>query len=128
MLTFVRTLQSSGCTNMKYSVGKNLTAGEANTLFTVPTGYSAVITYLIISNAGGSTASVSAAWHDGETVTFQGAKSVGSGESLQFGGGFGNFLVMTQGDYLTVTPAAGSTFTAIVSFDLERHNPGAVTF
>lgn len=128
MLTFVRTLQSSGCTNMKYSIGKNLTAGVANTLFTVPQGYSAVVSMLSIANAGGSTASVSAAWHDGATITFQGSKSVGAGEQLQFGGEFGFFLVMTQGDYLTVTPASGSTFTTIVSFELERHNPGSVTF
>lgn len=113
---------------MKYSVGKNLTAGEANTLFTVPQGYSAVVSMLFIANAGGSTAGVSASWHDGETITFQGTKSVGSGESLMFGGEFGYFLVMTQGDYLTVTPDSGSTFTAIVSFDLERHNPGSVAF
>ena len=113
---------------MKYSVGKNLTAGIANTLFTVPSGYSAVVSMLTIANAGGSTASVSAAWHDGETITFQGSKSVSSGEQLQFGGEYGFFLVMLQGDYITITPASGSTFTAIASFDLERHNPGAVTF
>jgi hypothetical protein len=113
---------------MKYSVGKNLTAGEANTLFTVPIGYSAVVSMLFIANTGNNTKSVSASWHNGVTIAFQGAKSVNTGEQLQFGGEFGYFLVMTEGDYLTVTPEASSTFTAIVSFDLERHNPGSVTF
>lgn len=107
--------------NLKYSIGKNLSAGEANTLFTVPTGYHAVVTYLMISNAGAGSKTVSASWNDGETIVFQGAKSVNGGESLQFGGPEGAFLVMTDGDYLTVTPEAASTFTAIVSFELKEH-------
>ena len=107
--------------SLRYSIGKNLTAGSANTLFIVPSGYHAIVTMLFIANAGGSTASVSAAWHDGSTIVFQGAKSVNAGDNLQFGGPTGHFLVMTDGDYLTVTPAAGSTFTAIVSFELKEH-------
>ena len=100
-----------------YSIGKNLTAGTSNTLFTVPTGYEARVTMLFIANGTGSTAGYSAAWHDGETITFQSNKSLGDGNYDQFGGE-GAFLTMTEGDYLTVTPDAGSTFTAIVSFKL----------
>lgn len=106
---------------LKYSIGKNLTAGVANTMFTVPEGYHAYVTMLFIANAGGSTAGVSASWHDGTTITFQGTKSVNGGDHIQFGGGEGIGLVMTDGDYLTVTPDAGSTFTAIVTFDLYPH-------
>jgi hypothetical protein len=102
-----------------YSVGKNLTAGTSNTLFTVPTGYEARVTMLFIANGSGSTEGYSAAWHDGETITFQSNKSLGDGAYDQFGGE-GAFLVMTEGDYLTVTPDAGSTFTAIVSFMLVK--------
>lgn len=104
---------------MKYSIGTNLVAGTSNTLFTVPQGYHVIVTMLIIANAGGSPASVSAAWHDGSVITFQGAKTVAAGDNLTFGGPTGHFLVMTDGDYLTVTPAAGTTFTSIVSFELE---------
>ena len=106
---------------MKQSLGKNLTAGVANTLFTVPEGYHCIVSYLFIANSGGSTASVSAAWHDGSTIAFQGSKSVNAGDALTFGGPEGAVLVMTDGDYLTVTPAAGSTFTSIVTFDLIPH-------
>ena len=131
MLIFVMTLLLCGCIDMqttKYSIGKNLTAGTANTLFTVPTGYRAIVTMLFIANAGGSTAGVSAAWVNGTTITFQGNKSVGSGDNLQFGGPFGHFLAMGEGDSITVTPDAGSTFTVIASFEIERHNPSSIDF
>jgi hypothetical protein len=101
-----------------YSIGKNLTAGVSNTLFTVPTGYEARVTMLYIANSATSgSAGYSAAWHDGSVITFQSNKSLGHGTYDQFGGE-GAFLVMNEGDYLTVTPDAGSTFTAIVSFFL----------
>ena len=102
-----------------YSIGKNLTAGVSNTLFTVPTGYEARVTMLFVANGTGSTAGYSASWHDGSVITFQANKSLGDGQYDQFGGE-GAFLVMTEGDYLTVTPDAGSTFTAIVSFMLVK--------
>lgn len=113
---------------MKYSIGKNLTDGVSNTIFTVPGGYHAEVTMLFIANAGGSTKAVSAAWHDGSTITFQGSKSVNAGDFLQFGGESGTFLIMTDGDYLTITPEAGSSFTAIVSFLLYPHQPSNFTF
>lgn len=101
-----------------YSIGKNLTAGTANTLFTVPTGYEARVTMLFVANAAASGSDgYSAQWHDGATITFQSNKHLTHGTYDQFGGE-GAFLVMTEGDYLTVTPDAGSTFTAIVSFTL----------
>lgn len=111
----------------KYSVGKNLTAGVANTLFTVPLGYRAIVTLLFIANAGNSTEGVEASWVNGTTITFQGNKSVSAGEALEFGGD-GKWLAMREGDSIVVTPDAGSTFTTIVSFELERHNPSAVSF
>lgn len=113
---------------MKHSVGKVLTADVANTLFTVPTGYCAVISMLFIANAGANTKSVEAAWNNGTAITFQAAKSVSAGDQLEFGGEFGYFLVMKEGEYITVTPEAASTFIAIVSFDLERQAPSGVSF
>lgn len=107
---------------MKYSKGAELTAGAANTVFTVPTGYDAVVTMLFIANVGGSSKTVSATWHNGADVTFLSGKSISSGEFLQFGGETGYFLVLKEGDYITVDPEAASTFSSIISFDL---NPAA---
>ena len=103
---------------MKHSTGFNLTADTANTILTVPTGYDACVSYLFISNVGGSTKTVSASWHDGVTVDFLGSKGVGANDFLQFGGPVGAFLIMREGDYMTITPEAGSTFSAIISYDL----------
>ena len=107
---------------MYYSIGKNLTAGVANTLFVVPEGHHAKVSMLFIGNAGGSTAGVAAAWEEtNATIPFQGDTSVGAGTSLQFGGEYGYFLILKDGEYITVTPDAGSTFTALVSFELYPH-------
>lgn len=114
---------------MYYSVGKNLTAGVANTLFVVPDGHHARVTMLFIANAGGLPANVSASWVEtSATIPFQGSKSVGAGEVLQFGGEYGYFLIMKDGESLTVTPAAGSTFTALVSFELYPHPASNYSF
>lgn len=112
----------------KYSVGKNLTAAVANTLFVVPKGYRAVVDYLFITNSATSgSKSVSASWLNGSTITFQSAKSVQHGSFIEFGG-HGSWLVLAEGDSITITPEADSTFTALISFELERHNPAAVSF
>jgi hypothetical protein len=100
------------------TVGKNLTAGSSNTIYTVPKGCKAIATLLFIANGGGSSASVSAGWHDvsyGATITISGAKNLGAGEYLQFSDGR---MVMDEGDYLTVTPAAGSTFSVILTMEI----------
>ena len=107
---------------MHYSIGKNLTAGVANSLFVVPEGYHAKVSMLFIANAGGSTSGVQAAWEETDaTIPFQGNASVNAVTSLQFGGEYGYFLILKDGEYITVTPDAGSTFTALVSFELYPH-------
>ena len=103
------------------TVGQNLTAGVANTIYTVPKGCKAIATLLFIANGGGSTASVTAGWHDisqPATITIAGAKSVGAGDFLQFSDGR---MVMDEYDYITVTPAAGSTFSVILTMELHQN-------
>lgn len=108
---------------MKFSKGANLTAGASNTILTVPNGYDCVVTMLFIANVGGSTHSVGATWHDGVDVTFLAGKNVSAGDYIQFGGPEGAFLVMKEGDYITITPEAGSTFSSIISFDMYTAAP-----
>lgn len=103
------------------TVGKNLTAGTANTVYTVPKGCKAIATLLFIANGGGSTASVTAGWHDvsqAATITIAGSKSVGAGDVLQFSDGR---MVMDEYDYVTVTPAAGSTFSVILTVEIHQN-------
>ena len=106
-----------------YSIGTNLTAGTANTLFTVPNGYEARVTMVYITNNTGSSKSFSAEWNDsGTSIPFASSKSLNSKDFIQYGGEFGDFLIMDEGDYMTVTPEAGSTFVSIVSFILLKHD------
>ena len=109
---------------MKFSHGYALTAGSANNILTVPSGYDAVVTYLFISNTTGSSKSLSAKWvHNGVDIDFLAGKNVGAGDFLEFGGQYGEFLVAKEGDTLTLTPEAGSTFVSILSFELVTATP-----
>jgi hypothetical protein len=109
---------------MKFSHGDALTAGSANTILDVPSGYDAIVTYLFISNTTGSSKSIDARWvHNSVNIDFLAGKNVGSGEFLEFGGQFGEFLVAKEGDTLTLTPEATSTFVSIISFDLVPATP-----
>ena len=109
---------------MKFSHGDALTAGSANTILDVPSGYDAIVTYLFISNTTGSSKSLDAKWtHGGVDIDFLAGKNVGSGEFLEFGGQYGEFLVAKEGDTLEITPEAGSTFVSIVSFELIPATP-----
>ena len=44
-------------------------------------------------------------------------------EFLEFGGQQGEFLVAKEGDTITLTPEAGSTFVSIISFELVTATP-----
>ena len=106
----------------KHSTGFNLTAGASNTILTVPAGYDALVTYLFISNIGSNTKSVTATWHGDTDIIFLSGKNVSANDHIDFGG-LGSFLVMREGDYMTIEPAAVSTFACIISYDLYTAAP-----
>ena len=109
---------------MKFSHGDALTAGSSNTILEVPTGYDAIVTYLFISNTTGSSKNIDARWvHSGVNIDFLAGKNVGSGDFLEFGGQYGEFLVAKEGDTLSLTPEAASTFVSIISFELVPATP-----
>jgi hypothetical protein len=100
------------------TVGKSLTAGSSNTVYTVPKGCKAIATLLMLSNAGGSSKSIAASWYDHSTntsVTIVGGKSVGAGDYLMFNQGR---MVMDEYDELRVTPEAASTFSVIFTVEI----------
>lgn len=103
------------------TVGRNCTAGVANTIYTVPKGCKAIATLLFIANGGGTTKGVSAGWHDiteGSTIVIAGASSLGAGNYLQFSNGR---MVMDEGDYLTVTPESGATMSCIFTVEIHQN-------
>jgi hypothetical protein len=103
------------------TVGKTLTAGTANTVYTTPKGCKAIATLLLLSNAGGSSKSVTASWYDHSTntsVTIVGGKSVSAGDYLIFDQGR---MVMDEFDELRVTPEAASTFSVIFTVEIHQN-------
>lgn len=101
------------------SVGKNLTDGVANTIYTCPDHHIAKMVLLFVSNHGGNNKLISVQWHDAST-----------GEDYYIVGGYvlaatgylkldGSYLVMNPGDYMVVTPEAGSTMSTTIT--VEEH-------
>ena len=101
------------------SVGKSLTAGVANTVYTCPANYVAKMNLLFVSNHGGNNKTVSIQWND-----------VSAGASYYIVGGYvlsaygyikldGSYLVLNPGDTLIVTPEAGSSMDTTVT--VEEH-------
>lgn len=109
--------------NNMNSLGVNLNAsGGAITdqvVYTVPTGYKAIVTMFFMSNVGGSTTTVGAKWVDGSTIPFLGSKSLPAGDQVIFGGD-GQFLAMAEGDTIQVSVASGGTCGLILSYHLIR--------
>jgi hypothetical protein len=103
------------------TVGKSLTAGSSNTVYTVPKGCKAIATLLMLSNSGGNSKSISASWYnysDTVSTTIVGGKSVSAGDYLIFDQGR---MVMDEFDELRVTPEAASTFSVIFTVELHQN-------
>lgn len=101
------------------SLGKSLTAGVANTVYTCPPNYIAKMTLLFVSNHGGNNKTVTIQWNDSS-----------ASQSYYIVGGYvlsaygylkldGSYLVLNPGDTVIVTPEAGANTDATVT--VEEH-------
>lgn len=109
---------------MKSSVGVNLDAtGGAITdqiVYTVPTGYRSTISLFWMSNVGGTSTTVGGKWSDGADITFMSGKSLNAGDHIEFGGPYGAWLSMDEGDTLKASVANGGVCGLIISYELVR--------
>ena len=103
------------------SVGKNLTAATATTLYTVPTGYYAKCVLIHVTNTTSSNKHISVSWYDSSaslsipvlfeyTIT---SKSILAAIDLN------QYIAMEEGDYLTATSETGSTISIITTFEVQ---------
>ena len=106
---------------MKHSIGITLAAATPTTVFTVPLGYVAELTFLYIYNNTGSTKTVSAYWEHAHNVSHQidllsdvsiNSKTIILYDTLS--------VVLNQGDKLVATTETGSDMSIIVTFDLRK--------
>ena len=102
----------------EFSVGNNLTANTKTTVYTVPTGYYAKWCLLYALNGSGSSKHITVTWHDasaGTDINILYQYTVNSKEFFKLDGGA--YMVLEEGDYVTVTSESGSTYTTIATFE-----------
>ena len=108
---------------MKHSIGKLLTAGTANTLFTVPTGYKAEVSLLFVSNHTGNNKTISAYWQHAHNIDHKiiivDAYLLAATEFIKFDG---STIILQAGDSMVLTPETGSAMSAIATVDLYKEN------
>ena len=99
------------------SSGTNLTAGSANTIYTCPANFTAKVELLFVANAGSGNKTVTVKWHDAsenKDYYIVGGYVISAYSFLKIDG---SYLVLNAGDYMVLTPEAGSTMDATVSVE-----------
>jgi hypothetical protein len=100
------------------SVGVNLTAATATTIYTVPLGYFAKWNLMYIFNNSGSTKSVTAYWRDSSASAdiYVHNGTIASKSYVRMDGGA--YVVLEEGDTVVMQDEAGSSFSTICTFEL----------
>lgn len=94
------------------------TAAVNTTMYTVPTGYYALIKLIYAHNAGGGTKHFTAQWYDASTATVFDILTqypLNAKEYLQFNGNA--YIVLEEGDQFRVLTETGSTYTIILTVE-----------
>ena len=99
------------------SLGVNLTAGTSNTIYTCPNNYTSKLVLLLVANGTSGNKTITLQWND---ITTSAAYSITSGYILtshNFLKFDTSYLIFNEGDFLTATPEAGSTMSAILTVE-----------
>jgi hypothetical protein len=99
------------------SIGKVLTAGVANTIYTCPDNYVAKMNLLFVSNHGGNNKTVSIQWNDAsasQSYFIVGGLVLSANGYLKLDG---SYLALYPGDTLIVTPESGSSMDTTVTVE-----------
>lgn len=102
------------------SVGLNLTAATATTVYTIPTGYYAKWTLMYLFNNTGSTKSIAVYWHDHSASAniYVHNGTIAAGSYVRMDGGA--YVIMEEGDTVVMQSEAGSSFSTICTFELYK--------
>ena len=100
------------------SVGLNLVANTATTVYTVPSGYYAKWNLMYLFNNSGSTKSITAYWHDSSASAniYVNNGTIAAGSYVRQDGGA--YVVMEEGDTVVMQSETGSSFSTICTFEL----------
>lgn len=106
--------------NKKFSIGKHLTAGGSDLVYTVPAGYRASWNLFYCINNSQSSKTITCIWHDASQNTdiyVFNNYPLSSKNYLMFDSGA--WVMMNAGDTVTVSAEAGSDAYCICSFEVE---------
>jgi hypothetical protein len=99
------------------SIGANLTAGTSNVIYTCPTNYTSKAVLLLVSNGTSGNKTITLQWYDSSAGT---SYSITNGYVLTAYGFLifdQSYLILNSGDYISATPEAGSTMSAIFTVE-----------
>ncbi len=115
---------------MLYTKHTRLTDTTLTTLFTVPNGFHAVVSYVFVANHGGSTNDIDLYWDLSGTpqvYIFDGTNVAGGGKET-LGNGGGPLFVLHENETVKCQAGASGNMEVVVTFDLFDMPPAFVNF
>ena len=115
---------------MLYTKHTRLTTTDLATLFTVPAGFHAVVSYVFIANHGGSTNSIDLYWDLSGTpqvYIYDGTNVAGNG-TLTLGNGGGPLFVLHDNETVKCQATSIGNIEVVVTFDLVEQAPALANF
>ena len=115
---------------MLYTKHATLTDTTLTTLFTVPNGFHAIVSYVFVANHGGSTNSIDLRWDLSGTpqvYIFDGTNVAGGGRQT-LGNGGGPLFVLHENEVVKAQATSTGNLEVVVTFDLVEQAPALVNF
>ena len=115
---------------MLYTKHTTLTDATLTTLFTVPSGFHAVVKYVFVANHGGSTNTVDVYWDLSavpQLYIFDGLSLNGNSNST-LGNGGGPLFVLHENEAVKCQAGGAGNIEVAVTFDLVEQAPALVNF
>lgn len=115
---------------MLYTKHTTLTDTTLTTLFTVPNGFHAVVSYVFVANHDGSTNDIDLYWDLSGTpqvYIFDGTNVAGGGKET-LGNGGGPLFVLHENEVVKCQAGGSGNMEVVVTFDLLDMPPALVNF
>ena len=115
---------------MLYTKHATLADTTLTTLFTVPSGFHAIVSYVFVANHGGSTNSIDLYWDLSGTpqvYIFDGTNVAGGGKET-IGNGGGPLFVLHENEAVKCQATSAGNLEVVVTFDLVEQAPALVNF
>ena len=115
---------------MLYTKHTTLTDTTLTTLFTVPNGFHAVVSYVFVANHDGSTNDIDLYWDLSGTpqvYIFDGTNVAGGGKET-LGNGGGPLFILHENEVVKCQAGGSGNMEVVVTFDLLDMPPALVNF